>query len=372
MTDERVNLRSASSLQVNRVADGRQRHGSLVTESAQPLNLYIFWLCQIAETSTFLIVAATTVSTDSSPRPPTMALPSQASMRIAMLNADTPVPNVRAKMGSYGDIFFRLIRAAASRIAPHLSIDYQNFDVVLGQYPPQVCDFDMVLVTGSAASAYDKAEWIDQLDVFLRDVYHNHTQVKIFGSCFGHQIIGRSLFSKSDGVVVEKDPVGWEIGVKDVELSSEFVNAFKSTKTRTDGWATPEVQQAHYPPSCLRLQMVHSDHVRVSKTLPAPWVLVGGTSHCVNQGMYNPGRVLTFQGHFEFDRFINSETVKVFGASWDPQVLQKFLDDCDLDDDAEAAAEFVVRFMVDGKAPKASSSGLITPPVTGDDDRTRA
>jgi hypothetical protein len=70
--------------------------------------------------------------------------------------------------------------------------------------------------------------------------------------------------------------------------------------------------------------------------------------------------VLTLQGHFEFDRFVNSETVKVFGAKWPASVREVVLKDIDKDDDAELLAEIVATFFISGRTT--SRGGLLTPP----------
>ena len=86
--------------------------------------------------------------------------------------------------------------------------------------------------------------------------------------------------------------------------------------------------------------------------------------------MYESGRVLTFQGHFEFDRFINSETIKTFFTKQAPEWLEKALEAVDADDDAEEAAEIVLRFIMQ-KTPAEQSKidvsvgGLATPPEEG-------
>ncbi|KAI1856013.1 hypothetical protein JX265_011910 [Neoarthrinium moseri] len=258
------------------------------------------------------------------------------SVRVAMLNADIPVPNVRAKAASYGAIFQSLLAAAASRIRSGTSIHSSEFDVVQGQYPEELADFDAILITGSAASAHDDAEWIRRLDAYVLDVYQNHPRIRMFGSCFGHQLLCQSLL-REFGVCVEKDPNGWELGVQEITLSPRFCEA---------------VGRGQSDSQSLRLQFVHADHVKIPEPerWPDSWILVGSTSHCVVQGVYEPERVLTLQGHFEFDRFINSETLKVFGAAWEPWRLDQALKAIDADDDAERAAEMVARFLTEGRS----------------------
>ncbi|CAM1507965.1 Fc.00g048130.m01.CDS01 [Cosmosporella sp. VM-42] len=264
-------------------------------------------------------------------------------IQIAMLNADVPIPNVLARYKSYGSIFHILLCDAASRTAPHVNITSTDFNIVLGEYPKALSDFDAIIVSGSASSSYDDAEWIHRLNEYLATTYQNYPKVKIFGSCFGHQIICQSLLGKS-GCIVEKDPKGWELGVHGIQLTDEFRAAFPSVATAAD--ADQELLEPG--PEVLRLQFIHTDHVRLPpKGLPGSWVLVGATKHCAVQGVYEPGRVLTYQGHFEFDRFVNTETIKIFGAMWKPEKLKRALELMDQDDDAKVAAEMVLRFLLE-------------------------
>ncbi|KAI6785939.1 putative glutamine amidotransferase-like protein-like protein [Emericellopsis cladophorae] len=289
-------------------------------------------------------------------------------IRIAMLNADQPVPAVRQIYPTYGAVFHKLLCASAERLQLPVSISSQDFDVVREEYPSSPDDFDLLLITGSASSSYDNVSWAHRLDAYIREVYERHPDVKMFGSCFGHQIMCQSLLGQY-GVKVEKDPQGWELGVHDIQLTKDFVKALgcgggsSSEKAAqepalpaTDRLPTPSDEKDSIPAmplsqSSLRLQFIHADHVHLPdpSALPASWIPMGRSSHCAFQGAYQPGRILTYQGHFEFDRFINTETLKVFGAKWDPAVLQSSLERMDKEDDAETAADMVMRFLMEGK-----------------------
>lgn len=302
-------------------------------------------------------------------------MPPVRTMRIAILNADKPVPNVYSKFGTYGAIFDRLLKEASGRVAPHLEIRSEEFDAVKGEYPPRPEDFDAFLITGAAAAAYDKDEWILKLNEFARRVYRDHPSSKWFGSCFGHQLLGDALLVDA-GAIVEKDPNGLEVGVHSIQLTPEFREALGGGKSVAKASqlqsppdspppaAAPEYENAAKP--FLRLQMVHGDHVRFPDGRPpSGWIAMGSTAHCAVQGLYKPGRVLTYQGHFEFDRFINRETVSVLVAKWDPQVLQSSLKQVDADDDDAAdAADMVVRFLLEDLGAIDGDRHLSTPPMT--------
>jgi GMP synthase-like glutamine amidotransferase len=269
-----------------------------------------------------------------------------------MLNADIPVPNVFAKQApTYGRIFHQLL----ARASPNITIQSMDFEVMKDQYPSSLDDFDAIIISGSANSAYDDQPWIRTLEAYIRDVYLHHPCVKLFGSCFGHQIMCQSLL-KEHGVRVEKDPRGWEIGVKEVKLHERFLKAFRERGIRLD--------------EKMRLQFVHHDHVVIPdvESLPAEWMAVGSTDHCAVQGVYEPGRVLTLQGHFEFDRFVNSECIKhFFGSEWDQDRFDEALKAIDADDDSKTAAAMILDFFLDKGVDVTGANhgvvgGLLTPP----------
>ncbi|KAF1969067.1 hypothetical protein BU23DRAFT_591759 [Bimuria novae-zelandiae CBS 107.79] len=251
------------------------------------------------------------------------------SLRIAMFNTDTLVPT-------------DLLVAAASRCVPDLTIECTEYDIQKFEYPPSLVDVDVILVTGSASSSCDADEWIRRLDDYVRDVYKNH----------------RHSLLREYGVCVEKDPKGYELGVKEIRLHGGF------RKTLANGSAfSREI------PDSLRVQMIHADHVVIPnpEALPQNWMLVGATDHCAVQGIYEPARIFMLQGHFEFNRFVNMGILKVFGLKWDPQMLQDGLDAVDADDDAEFAAELVLQFMLEKDGAEDAThrkvTGLLSPPL---------
>ncbi|KAL4788380.1 class I glutamine amidotransferase-like protein [Aspergillus varians] len=308
-------------------------------------------------------------------------------LHIAIVDVDVPVPTVYAACGLYSSQFRTLLQSATSRLnLPASSIYTTAFDAVGGSLPPLQSlrtsprliangavskageeeykpnplslPIDGILITGSGAAAYEAAKhpWIIPLQSFIQTVFDEFPHVRLFGSCFGHQIIAQALLSSpartrtqasdSPSVVVEACPRGSEMGLASIKLTSEFGAHF------------PMLSTSLPVPNEMRLQMIHGDWVALLPglmKLPAPWVNVGSTEMCPLQGLFYPGRVLTYQGHFEFDVFVTSETCVEFGRryGWDTVDVQRYLgligkgrvegvvEDVD---DARVAAEVVVLF----------------------------
>jgi GMP synthase-like glutamine amidotransferase len=124
------------------------------------------------------------------------------------------------------------------------------------------------------------------------ELYSSHLSIKIFGSCFGHQLLCHVLFSSAGKNIVCQDPKGYELGVKPITLSPSFLSHFGPVTSNP-----PHSDQ-------LRLQFVHADHVDLPE-LPEGFYSIGSSQHCASQGIWKKGRVLTYQGHAEFDRFVN-------------------------------------------------------------------
>ncbi|RAO71884.1 uncharacterized protein BHQ10_007896 [Talaromyces amestolkiae] len=334
-------------------------------------------------------------------------------IHIAVLDTDVPVPTVYAARGLYSSQFRILLQSAAKRLnqslnnknssAPQIRIHTSAYDVVGGSYPAlgmlrktplheeQHADIDeieddeilrpidAILITGSGASVYyqgDQYTWIANLQDFIRRVWSRYPLVKFFGSCFGHQVIAQALLAnspQSEGlskgeplVRVEACPMGYEIGIEPIEISREFAatglgRALAENLQRREGGK-------------LHIQLVHGDRVigfypstanapSALTALPQPWLNVGSTPLSPIQGLYYPDRILTYQGHFEFDPFVNSETVVEFArrGSWDAQMVSESLrkvNACGLeDDDSELAAEIVVQFLADVDIEKQSVNG---------------
>lgn len=218
-------------------------------------------------------------------------------LNIAILVADTPpLPVVEAGGGDYAHLFANLFHSAAKNYrSQSISIKTQAFDVVHKQEYPQKLDgvFDAVLITGSAASAYEDKPWILRLVQYVQDISKNTPMVKIIGICFGHQIVARAF-----GGRVAKNELGWEVGSTEMRLTEEGRKLLHTDKTK------------------MIIMSMHQDHVA---DVPAGFVVLSSTDICPVQAMLCKGAtslsssplpspsaatcrvpVITIQGHPEY------------------------------------------------------------------------
>jgi len=192
------------------------------------------------------------------------------------------------KYGSYGGVFAQLLRNAAEALGwdPDTSLDITKYDVVReGLYPPSLDDLDAILISGSRANAYDDTPWIVRLVEYTRMVLTEQKRVRMVGVCFGHQIFARAL-----GVEVVRNDA-WEASVVPVPLNDDGKRLFEGIET-------------------LKIFQMHRDIV---SSLPSESGLVnlGATETCQIQGMYQPKRLMSVQGHPEFTQEIVEEILDV-------------------------------------------------------------
>ncbi|KAJ8514362.1 hypothetical protein ONZ45_g8079 [Pleurotus djamor] len=221
---------------------------------------------------------------------------------IALLICDTPIPAVVAEHGDYHPIFATLLKSSLT--LPSNNDFYYTLDpyyVTKQEYPDDDKPYDAFLITGSAASAYEDIEWINKLVAYVASLPSKRPNAKIFGICFGHQIVARAFGG-------ECVPNGgkWEVGITPVDL-------------------TP-VGKEIFGVDTLNIQQMHRDHVPY---VPPGFELLGSTPVAHNQGMVRfsttkdastPApitdvQMITLQGHPEFTKSIVSLVVQARAAS---------------------------------------------------------
>jgi GMP synthase-like glutamine amidotransferase len=119
--------------------------------------------------------------------------------KITIVETGLVPPDLRARHGSFPQMFERLICAADA------SARFATVRLADGERLPDPADLDAILITGSSAGVYDDRDWIAPLERFVRVAYD--ARVAMVGVCFGHQLIAQAL-----GGTVRKSEKGWGLG----------------------------------------------------------------------------------------------------------------------------------------------------------------
>ena len=127
-------------------------------------------------------------------------------MKIAILQCDDVLEKFQTEYSNYPEMIMAMLLSESSQSNQSSQLHFKTFDVRKAQYPDSLDDFDLFVITGSKASAYDDEPWIKNFIVYIGELYEKSK--KILGICFGHQIIGLAL-----GAKVEKSDKGWGVGV---------------------------------------------------------------------------------------------------------------------------------------------------------------
>jgi GMP synthase-like glutamine amidotransferase len=95
---------------------------------------------------------------------------------------------------------------------PLLLYPFDFFRVTVGEWPADLEAYSHVLITGSSASVLDNTDWMKREVALIRSAVDKGKVM--LGSCFGHQILARTLFGL-ETVRQRKTP---EIGWPDIEI----------------------------------------------------------------------------------------------------------------------------------------------------------
>ncbi|EME39851.1 hypothetical protein DOTSEDRAFT_65774 [Dothistroma septosporum NZE10] len=201
-------------------------------------------------------------------------MPSQ--LRVAVLECDTPLAAIREQYGNYGDILGKLLQrgTTGAGVCDQPEIVISQWDVAGRRAYPRLADIDAIILSEANVDGNAEDAWILDLIMFVQDAYCSN--VPIIGVCFGHQVVARAL-----GATVRRS-------------DSYEISATKISLTRAGRGLFEDKQYL----------VLHQMHRDVVESVPAGCVSIGSTPRCQIHGLYQPHRILTLQGHPEFDQFM--------------------------------------------------------------------
>ncbi|MEO1400427.1 MAG: hypothetical protein AAFV72_04135 [Cyanobacteria bacterium J06635_1] len=155
-------------------------------------------------------------------------------------------------------------------------VELIKFEPRKGHYPTDedLANLDGIVISGSAAGAYDPDDWIARLCDVLRD-YHRE-QIRLSGFSFAPQIVAQALGGK-----VERNPPGTELSVVTLTLSEAARAYFGTDRT------------------AYKIHVHHNDGVT---QLPPRAVSLGTSGVTEHLGWMLGGHILVFSGHPEYSR----------------------------------------------------------------------
>lgn len=155
-------------------------------------------------------------------------MPTTPPIRLAVLEADTPVPRANERYKGYFGVFRHLLAQAVAPAPLESVLSLTGHDIVRDPSAyPSLDDVDAILVTGSKHNAFDDDGWILALVEYVRRALTEYNgRVRVVGICFGHQIVARAL-----GAPVGRSDNGWEVSVTETRLTEKGRELFGGRET---------------------------------------------------------------------------------------------------------------------------------------------
>lgn len=176
----------------------------------------------------------------------------------------------------------QLIIKRFKEIDTDAATEYVPFFAVSRNLPKndELAFFDGFVISGSHHSVNSNQKWVAELIQFVQTVMNSDQGPRLFGICFGHQLIAKALKGKVEDVSCKKYIYGTESVLIHDELRS------KSFYTRVFNGST----------NTLKIMQSHGECVTV---LPTNAVCVGHSATCKNEVLLYGNKALSIQGHPE-------------------------------------------------------------------------
>ncbi|KAK0762702.1 hypothetical protein N5P37_005520 [Trichoderma harzianum] len=195
---------------------------------------------------------------------------------LVVLEFELPADEILNVYGTYGDIISHCLHKCW-RYHPNASptLRILKWSVFEEDALPPWNEIHGLLLLGSKYTASDDDPWVISLVKLVQMAYIMN--IPMIGVCYGHQIIARALGGK-----ISRNPAGWELGVCKMDMTS--------------------IGQKLFGKDALMVHQMHRDAV---VEVPPNIDVLASSCSCKVQMMFQPGRVLTIQGHPEFDSRIS-------------------------------------------------------------------
>lgn len=231
-------------------------------------------------------------------------------MIIGILQCDDVKPDLQVDHGNYPEMFSELLQG----LLP--SGEFPVYRVLDGQFPASTDECQAYLITGSKNGVNDGLPWIDDLCVFVRELWAQ--QIPLVGVCFGHQVMARAL-----GGTVCKAEQGWGVGL-----------SFNQLLERRD-WMQPFKDH-------LDLLVSHQDQVTI---LPPQAQVLASSEFCPYYLVQYAEHFLSVQGHPEFTKGYSRDLLKMREQDLPPARVRAAIASLSATPDGHLMMQWIVRFL---------------------------
>lgn len=230
-------------------------------------------------------------------------------IKLGILEAGQNLPALVPEHGTFAELFIRLL----SQTSQHF--DYTTFRAYKGELPGSTQSCEAYLITGSIASVYDEAPYMDALGKFVRDAARD---LPVVGICFGHQLLHHIY----DGIV-EKSVKGWGIGV----------HAYEVYENRS--WMIPAADT---------LNLIASHQDQVIQPAPGTRTLAGSAFCPIAISEFTPN-IISFQPHPEITCPLAEKIYEMQRNAQGNDVTDTAMASMNNTIDDSIAAQWMVRFI---------------------------
>ena len=230
-------------------------------------------------------------------------------MLIGIIKCDTIKDENLKKYGDHDTFFISLLR----QVNPKLR--FKVYDALLEIFPAQLNECAAYIITGSSLSIYEDTSWMQNLKKLILKLHSS--SIPVAGICFGHQLIASALGGK-----VELSPKGWGIGV-----ISYPIHLHKD-------WMSPSMKD---------FSLLYSHQDQVIEPPMGAEVLAGG-DFCP-YAMLQIDKIITMQGHPEFERNFLKDVILSRKDRIKPETLKTGIDSLSLKTDHQIIASWIVNFL---------------------------
>ncbi|KAJ5921459.1 hypothetical protein N7466_009785 [Penicillium verhagenii] len=237
-----------------------------------------------------------------------------AALRIAVLECDH---KLTTEFGSYGEILEKWLYRASHAVQHPLEIDAV---LISGARTFPAGILNQFANLELATSVESDLPWIRKLLEFTSSVV-SHARIMLVGICFGHQLVAKAI-----GGEVRQREGGFKLGLVPTQLSEFGKQLFEQSDY---------IPNAHdvvaRPPT-----VVESTNVE----------MLGRSQDGDNHGFYAPKKLITLQGHPEFNRAIMGSVLEISRGDLGDAAYNEAKTQLHADGDGDHAARILSKVLI--------------------------